>query len=456
MFTDLFTNTRPFVMRVRHLCIRLLLIPALMIFVGFVSVDDAAGQILDKVKDEVDERVEENVDEGIEKSADKAESGIKDAVKCAVGDEKCIEEAKEDGETVVLTDKEGNVKRDENGDPVTASDRDQQGTGPGGTAKQKKQGQTPGKANPNYDFKPGERTIFAEDFSDDNVGDFPRDLEFRRGSMAVVKMKGGRFLRINEGESIFRVNLPETLPERYTITFDYYTEEWTDNLYLSPLNASGETVGSNYFKVGGGELGVGGRGEKAVRSTKSSRRASKKIVPIRIMVDGSYAKAYMGKERFANIPNADLPRTKTLRFDFSRLSKNAFIGDLRIAAGGRDLYTALQEEGRVAVQDIQFDTGKATLKSSSDKTLKTVASLLTEHPDLDLIIEGHTDNQGDFKANMQLSRKRAKAVRTALVQDHGIKKSRLKTVGLGSTQPTASNDSETGRAKNRRVELVKR
>ena len=443
-------------MSVRRCCTLSMFLFALTIGLGVAPVNNAAGQILEKVKDEVEERAEENVDEGIEKGADKVEKGIKDAVKCAVGDEKCIEEAQKEGETVVLTDKEGNVKRDENGDPVTASDRDQQGTGPGGTAKQKKQGQTPGKANPNYDFKPGERTIFAEDFSEDNVGDFPRNLEFRQGSMAVVKMKGRRFLRINEGGSIFRVNLPETLPKRYTITFDYYTEEWTDNLYISPLNASGETVGSNYFKVGGGELGVGGRGEKAVRSTKSSRRASKKIVPIRIMVDGSYAKAFMGKERFANIPNADLPRTKTLRFDISRLKKNAYIGDLRIAAGGRDLYTALQEEGRVAVQDIQFETGKATLKSSSDKTLKKVASLLTEHPDLNLIVEGHTDNQGDFKANMQLSRKRAKAVRTPLVKDHGIKKGRLKTVGLGSTQPTASNDSETGRAKNRRVELVKR
>lgn len=440
-------------MRVRCFCVLSILCSVLAVGFGPATVTEASGQILDKVKDEVEERAEENVDEGIDKGADTVEEGIKDAVKCAVGDEKCIEDAKEDGETVVLTDKEGNVKRDEDGEPVTASDRSQ---GPANTQKKQTQGTTPGTANPNYDFKAGERTIFAEDFSDDNLGDFPRNLEFRKGSMAVVKMKGRRFLRINEGESIFRLNLPETLPKRYTITFDYYTEEWTDNLYISPLNASGETVGSNYFKVGGGELGVGGRGEKAVRSTKSSRRASKKIVPIRIMVDGSYAKAYMGKERFANIPNADLPRTKTLRFDFSRLEKKSYIGDFRIAAGGRDLYTALQEEGRVAVQDIQFDTGKATLKSSSDKTLKTVASLLTEHPDLDLIIEGHTDNQGDFKANMQLSRKRAKAVRSALVQDHGIKKSRLKTVGLGSTQPTASNDSETGRAKNRRVELVKR
>jgi OOP family OmpA-OmpF porin len=428
-----------------------LLLAAVVLFAGCATVEES-------IEEEVDERVQENVDEGVEKTADEIEGGLENAVKCAVGDEECIEDAQEEGETVVLTDEDGNVKRDEDGDPVTASDRKQEQTTADASDQPEppeKQGREPGKANPNYDFEPGERTIFAEDFSDDNVGDFPRSLEFRKGSMAIVKMKGQRFLRINDAESVFRLQLPEKLPKRYTITFDYYTEEWTDNLYISPLNASGETVGTNYFQVAGGELGVGGRGEKAVSSIKSSRRSSKEIVPIRIMVDGSYAKAYMGKERFANIPNADLPRTKTLRFNFDRLSKNAFIGDIRIAAGGRDLYTALQEEGRVAVQDIHFDTGKATLKSSSTKPLKKIASLMKEHPDLDLLIEGHTDNTGGFEANKKLSRKRAQAVKSALVENHGIEAGRLKTVGLGSTQPTAPNDTEEGRAQNRRVELVK-
>jgi outer membrane protein OmpA-like peptidoglycan-associated protein len=84
-----------------------------------------------------------------------------------------------------------------------------------------------------------------------------------------------------------------------------------------------------------------------------------------------------------------------------------------------------------------------------------VASLLQEHPELDLLIEGHTDNTGDFDANKTLSEERAQAVKNALVKDHGIEAGRLKTVGLGSTQPTASNDTEEGRAENRRVELVK-
>lgn len=424
--------------------IPLFLFPVLTLFAGCATVEESIDQ-------EVDERVQENVDEGVEKTADAIEGGIENAVKCTVGDTECIEKAQENGETVVLTDEEGNVQRDENGDPVTASDRASES---GAESQSDKQGRKPGEANPNYDFEPGERTIFAEDFSDDTVGDFPRNLEFRQGSMEIVEMEGQRFLRANESGSVFRVQLPETLPERFTIEFDYYTGYWTDNLYISSLNESGEAVGENYFHVGGGELGVGGRGENAVTSIKDSKRASKQIVPIRIMVDGSYVKAYMGRERFANIPNADIARTSTLGFNFDRLKNNAAIGNLRIAAGGRDLYNALQSEGRVAVQDIQFDTGKATLKPSSDETLEEVASLLTEHPDLDLLIEGHTDDTGGFDENKKLSEERAQAVKEALVQDHGIDESRLKTVGLGSTQPTAPNDTEEGRAQNRRVELV--
>lgn len=129
----------------------LVLLPILTMVVGGLLVPQSAGQILDKVKDEVEERVDENVDEGIEKGADKAEKGIKDAVKCAVGDEECIDKAKSDGETVVLTDKQGNVKRDKNGEPVTASDREQKQTS-GDTSKNEQQGQAPGTANPNYDF----------------------------------------------------------------------------------------------------------------------------------------------------------------------------------------------------------------------------------------------------------------------------------------------------------------
>jgi OOP family OmpA-OmpF porin len=417
-----------------------------------LAVGAGCATVEESIEEEVDERVQENVDEGTEETADAIEGGLKNAVKCVVGDTKCIEDAQKEGETVVLTDEDGTVKRDADGDPVTASDRRQGQT----TADpSEKQGREPGEANPNYDFEPGERTIFAEDFSDDAVGNFPRSLEFRQGSMEIVEMEGQRLLRVKSEGSVFRVQLPEPLPERFTIEFDFHAEAGLDDMNITPLDESGEAAGANHFHVSGDALGVGTREDDGVSAIKKSDRPQKRVLPVRIMVDGSYAKVYLGKERFANVPNADIARTSTLRFEMYRLySGTAYIGDLRIAAGGRDLYSALQSEGRVAVQDIRFDTGEATLKPSSTEPLKKVASLLKEHPDLTLLIEGHTDNTGGFEANKALSEERARAVKKALVQDHGIDGSRLKTVGLGSARPVASNETEEGRAQNRRVELV--
>ena len=109
----------------------------------------------------------------------------------------------------------------------------------------------------------------------------------------------------------------------------------------------------------------------------------------------------------------------------------------------------------MAVYGIYFDTGKATLKPESDAALAEIAKLLTADTALKLNVVGHTDNAGSLDANMKLSQARAEAVAKALTRRHGIAASRLKSFGVASLAPVASNDSEDGRAKNRRVELVK-
>jgi len=114
----------------------------------------------------------------------------------------------------------------------------------------------------------------------------------------------------------------------------------------------------------------------------------------------------------------------------------------------------LQKSGHVAVYGILFDTNKATLKSESEAAIAEVAKLLTGNPTLKLYVVGHTDSAGAFDANMVLSKDRAEAVAKALVTAHGIAPARLKAVGCGQAAPVASNKTEDGRAKNRRVELV--
>jgi OmpA-OmpF porin, OOP family len=119
-----------------------------------------------------------------------------------------------------------------------------------------------------------------------------------------------------------------------------------------------------------------------------------------------------------------------------------------------DMLAALQRDGHVALY-VQFDTGKATIRPESEKILVEVASMLAAQGQLRLAIEGHTDNAGSASANKPLSQQRAQAVVTALTA-RGIAGARLTAAGFGSEKPIADNATEAGRAKNRRVELVKR
>lgn len=111
--------------------------------------------------------------------------------------------------------------------------------------------------------------------------------------------------------------------------------------------------------------------------------------------------------------------------------------------------------GHASVYGIYFDTGKADVKPESDAALKEIAKLMQQNSTLKLHVVGHTDNVGQLVSNMDLSRRRADAVVTALSTKYNIASARLDAEGVGPLAPVASNDSEDGRAKNRRVELVK-
>jgi len=121
-----------------------------------------------------------------------------------------------------------------------------------------------------------------------------------------------------------------------------------------------------------------------------------------------------------------------------------------------ELARALNEKGSVALHGILFDTGKATIKPESAAILASVGGLLKADASLRLEIRGHTDNVGAPAANQKLSEERAAAVKAYLVKAFTIAADRLTTAGFGDTKPVADNTSETGRAQNRRVELVKK
>jgi outer membrane protein OmpA-like peptidoglycan-associated protein len=384
---------------------------------------------------------------------------VRDKVRCMFNDLECIQKAEGSGKGYVLTEEDGEVLVDEDGAPITD-------TAKLPTDKQAAVGTAPA-IDPNFDFEPGTDVLYAEDYANDNVGDVPRSMSLARGNWDIVERGGQRFLR-NTGPrfSALKIPLPEALPEMFTIELDVLLPTGNVNLVLATSVPSGsgranrvQRYESNYFDIGSWGVGVASRGDANPKAVvEADDVLLGKLVPIRIMADGQYVKMFVGTRRVANVPNANLVRSDTLWIENTYAASEArpiLIGAIGVAAGGRDLYDVLEAKGRVAVRNILFDTDKSTIKPESEAVLSDIGAMLIEHPDLSLLIEGHTDAEGGFDLNMKLSADRAMAVKAWLVEHHDIDEDRLRTVGLGPSQPVGDNDTAEGRALNRRVELVR-
>jgi OOP family OmpA-OmpF porin len=126
-----------------------------------------------------------------------------------------------------------------------------------------------------------------------------------------------------------------------------------------------------------------------------------------------------------------------------------------VVANAEVMGNDINSTGHVSIYGIYFDTGKSEIKPESGAAISEIAKLLENNVALKLYVVGHTDNAGSFDSNMKLSKDRADAVAKALTGKHGIAAARLKPYGVASLAPVTSNDTEDGKAKNRRVELVK-
>ena len=120
-----------------------------------------------------------------------------------------------------------------------------------------------------------------------------------------------------------------------------------------------------------------------------------------------------------------------------------------------DITLRITVDGRVAVYGVQFDTGSTSILPGSEETLAAIAEMMAELPDLKVAVVGHTDNVGGYDSNLDLSKQRADAVVADLINTYGIDSARLFAAGASFLAPIASNETEEGRALNRRVELVR-
>jgi outer membrane protein OmpA-like peptidoglycan-associated protein len=378
---------------------------------------------------------------------------LRNATRCVFDDRACVDNAKSEGKDVVLTDDQGEVLMDDEGRPIQDPDRVQQEHEKPGTG-----------AWANYDFVPGERILFYDDFAADRVGDFPRRLTLLRGNWDIVEWQGRRLLRsTGPRHSALVIPLPEALPERFTIEIEAFYNTTNQQAVLATSGPSPggnwSSLEGNYFRIAAGAgTGVVAGSNDAVTATNRTDVLIERLMPIRIMVDGQYAKVYVGERRVANVPNGEFIRSDRLYIENTYAASEEqpmLFGTIRIAAGGMDLYDVIEREGRVATQGILFATGSARIRPESTPTLNEIGTMLRDHPDLRISIEGHTDDVGDDASNQTLSVERAAAVKAYLTQTFSIAEARLQSAGFGESRPVAANDTPERRQQNRRVELVR-
>lgn len=362
---------------------------------------------------------------------------VRKVVRCVFGDEECAARAKREGKEVEVVPADAGMASG--------------GSGSGSAA-----------ANTNYDFVPGTRVLFEEDFRSERIGNFPRTLRLLSGNMEIAEIRGSRYLR-STGYGSFIVPLPETLPEKFTIELDYSgTLARGLEILTSEFRKNAAAYPHSYALINDSMAGITSGRTSAIKNPGPQALVVREwkpadTIPVRLMADGDYVKMYADGVRIANVPNAKLPRTRFIQINLrGNERKPALLGNLRIAAGDTTIYDALLERGRVATHGILFDTGSHVIRPESGATLTEIGQMLRDHPELRLRIEGHTDNTGSAATNQQLSEARARAIRDHIVQRFGIDGSRLEAVGYGDTRPVASNNTSSGRQQNRRVELVKR
>ena len=331
------------------------------------------------------------------------------------------------------------------------------------------------KAYTKFDFVPGDKMIFFDDFSDTDVGEFPRKWTLdgpkpgANNTVDVVEYQGKRFLRSVPGAKgqpsatqYLRLDQKGDFPEKFTIEFDavldtiskgssYYIVYRT--LFVSPDKKV------DVFKWNApNSLQLSGKENSSANTKTTVDLNDGKVHHVAISVNGTFVKAYVDNQRVINDPDGLKRPIKQIGLQMlthnNMKSEKVLFTNYRLAAGGKDIRSALDTDGKIITHGILFDTGKATLKAESLPTLKMILGLLNDDSSLNFSVEGHTDNQGSKGINQPLSERRAEAVR-AWLEGKGIDPTRFKTAGFGDSKPIDNNKTLEGRANNRRVEFIK-
>jgi len=328
-----------------------------------------------------------------------------------------------------------------------------------------------------YDFVPGDKIIVYEDFMQDAIGDLPAKWNTNTaGETVTVDGKPGHWLEITK-PGWFMPDFIDSIPLECTLEYDVFADaavhSWGFTTSLAELkNKDKPTDGTQHmnsftFNILPGNDGNGNTSYNRVKngiydagtnSPTSHFKDITKTYHIAIWRQKERLRIYFDEEKAWDIPKAFSPEAKLNSvYFFMQLSDkwHYYISNIRLAVGAPDTRKKILEQNKWVTHGILFDVNSATIKPESYGTLKEMANVLKEYADLKVRIIGHTDADGKDDANLDLSTRRAAAVKAALAKEFGIDERRMETDGKGESEPIDKNDTPAGKANNRRVEFIK-
>ncbi|HSQ61371.1 MAG TPA: OmpA family protein [Acidobacteriota bacterium] len=306
-----------------------------------------------------------------------------------------------------------------------------------------------------FDFVSGDSVLFWDDLTQDELGEFPAKWRLSSGTFEVAEMKGERWIRCTSDDGHIRMKVPPALPEYWTLEFDVYGTDTGAYLTVSAQTTNGTTVWEATYPHSGRNLAF--RCGDIFSTTPVDGEPAARRHTVMFMARKNSMKAYMDRERLANVPDVSGQGTPA-EFDFRLwapgMAVKLMITNVRFAEGCRPAKDMLAE-GTLVTYGIHFKTGSDVVEAESAPVLRQIAAYLESKPDVRLRITGHTDNVGKPADNLDLSKRRAASVAGVLTTQFKIAAERFQTDGKGDTQGVSSNAKPEGRAMNRRVEFAR-
>lgn len=331
----------------------------------------------------------------------------------------------------------------------------------------------------NFTFVPGNKLLFYDDFATDAIGDFPANWETGgSGEVVSISASDSKWLSVVR-RSGYLPSMENILPENYTIEFDLVNNGYGTGKPISKLHflfmtkksysgGSGGTLADVEILLSANGFNVRNvsnfGGELEVRVTSEIDRVFSEYlnntVHISIAVNKKRLRMWVNEEKMIDSPN--LLQAKIGDYFIIQAmdilpESGHFVGisNFKISEATEDLRSLLLKNGKFSTTGIYFDTAAASVKKESYGILLDIANMLRDNSDIHLQIVGHTDNKGDDNYNQTLSEKRAASVRQILIEEFGINEDKLQFIGKGETEAVDDNNTEKGRANNRRVEFIK-